>query len=104
MRRSASVDLPWSIWAMMAKLRIFAMGTAVMAAQITFAHSRGKAYRSQSQAERGRTAPGRASKGDNPYACRYDAPHRSLGRRAAVRCGDAVHPFARRLAAARGTA
>src|SRR5690242_4502023 len=59
MRRSASVDLPWSICAMMAKLRIFAMGTAVMAAQITFAPSRGKAYRSQSQAERGRTAPGR---------------------------------------------
>ncbi len=28
--RSASVDLPWSIWAMMAKLRMFSMGAAVM--------------------------------------------------------------------------
>jgi len=29
--RSASVDLPWSIWAMIAKLRILSMAAAVMA-------------------------------------------------------------------------
>ena len=28
--RSASVDLPWSIWAMIAKLRMFSMGVALM--------------------------------------------------------------------------
>ena len=31
--RSASVDLPWSIWATMAKLRMFAMGWVVMRAR-----------------------------------------------------------------------
>jgi hypothetical protein len=29
--RSARVDLPWSIWATMEKLRMFSMGCAVMA-------------------------------------------------------------------------
>jgi len=29
--RSARVDLPWSIWATMAKLRMFSMGAVVMA-------------------------------------------------------------------------
>jgi hypothetical protein len=28
--RSASVDLPWSIWAMIAKLRMLAIGVAAM--------------------------------------------------------------------------
>ena len=40
--RSASVDLPWSIWAMIEKLRMFSMGTAVMRAQITLASPSGK--------------------------------------------------------------
>src|SRR6478672_10321729 len=31
-RRSASVDLPWSIWATMEKLRMLEMGTVVMGA------------------------------------------------------------------------
>src|SRR4029078_8996048 len=33
--RSASVDLPWSMWATMEKLRMFAMAPAVMDRQIT---------------------------------------------------------------------
>jgi hypothetical protein len=45
---------------MMAKLRIFAIAAALMAAQITFAPASGKlgvmAYGSQSQGERGKTA------------------------------------------------
>src|SRR5215207_10973185 len=35
-RRSASVDLPWSIWATMAKLRMLEMGTVVMGRGIAF--------------------------------------------------------------------
>src|ERR1051325_6588713 len=35
-RRSASVDLPWSIWATMEKLRILEMGTVVMGRGIAF--------------------------------------------------------------------
>src|SRR5207302_3039552 len=35
-RRSASVDLPWSIWATMAKLRMLVMGAVVMGRGIAF--------------------------------------------------------------------
>src|SRR5262249_32261869 len=35
-RRSASVDLPWSIWATMEKLRMLEMGTVVMGGGIAF--------------------------------------------------------------------
>src|SRR4051812_33912451 len=37
-RRSASVDLPWSIWATMEKLRMFEMGTVVMGRGIASEH------------------------------------------------------------------
>ena len=39
-RRSASVDLPWSIWATMEKLRMLEMGTVVMGRGIALAHPR----------------------------------------------------------------
>src|SRR5262245_42771144 len=43
-RRSASVDLPWSIWATMEKLRMLEMGTVVMGGGIAFAPHPGNHY------------------------------------------------------------
>src|SRR5438552_12216694 len=49
-RRSASVDLPWSIWATMAKLRMLEMGTVVMGRGIAPAPYPGNHYGSISRA------------------------------------------------------
>jgi hypothetical protein len=54
-----NVYLPWSIWAMIAKLRMFSMGTTLIAAQITLASASDGG--SQTEAERAKSAVKRGS-------------------------------------------
>ena len=83
-RRSASVDLPWSMWATIEKLRILSMGTAVMRRGLAPMSGSGKAALgslcrdaafSQERLERNRLAGRR----QQHVAGRYRRPMGALG-------------------------
>src|SRR5579863_1920217 len=52
--RSARVDFPWSIWAMIAKLRIWAIGVSVMVRQVCGVGRLGQGHRAPAQDIEGR--------------------------------------------------
>src|SRR5262249_39099831 len=102
-RRSASVDLPWSIWATMAKLRMLEMGAVVMGGGIALAPYPGNHYGPFSklfvhlklipQRRKNRYARAMSTASFSPAAARAK-PNLSFGRLAAWLYACAVDPKA----------